>query len=210
MYIILKNLPALSTSLLLILKTCNNEICSPNQWKVLEVSPINEENDKADIGQYHSNSLLVFERVLINHLYPKAERQLDNRHYGCRGKRWALLQLPMYLNEVYQNCDKAESDQMFVLYIGFKAAFDKVCHNKLIDQFQGFGVGKKLLKLLWSYLIERKQCVKIKILKSNVKKITNGVQQGSILGPLRFLVFVNDMPQMVQSFSCGYADDFKV
>ena len=83
-------------------------------------SPMYRQTDKADITHYHPISLVVnvskvFERVTLHHLYPKIERELVKRQYGFRDKRSAVLQLLMYLNEIYQNCDKAESDQMFVL-----------------------------------------------------------------------------------------------
>ena len=131
-------------SLLLIFQTFINKGCYPTSGS--EISSIYKANDKADIKQYRPNSILVdvsevFERVLLNYLYPEIKRELDYRQYSFRDKCSAVVQL-VYLSEVYQNCHKAEAAQIFVLYIHFKRAFDKVAHSKLIDKLQAFGKGE--------------------------------------------------------------------
>ena len=142
----------------------------------------------------------VFERVLLNHLYPKIERQFDNRQFGFRDKRSGVLQLLLYLHKVNENCLIAESDQLFVLYFDFKKPFDKVAQKKLIDKLQAFGIKRKLLQLIGSYHSESKQCVELKSIKSAFKKVTSGVPHGSILGPVMFHVDINDLPQGMQNF----------
>ena len=79
-----------------------------------------------------------------------------------------------------------------------------------VTKIKIFGIGGKLLSLMYSYLNNRKQCVKIEDCSSTLKEVTSGVPQGSILGPLLFLLFVNDLPEtMNDTDSFGYADDFK-
>ena len=84
----------------------------------------------------------VFARVLLNHLQPKKERQLNSQQNGDQCS--LVPQLVVHINEVYQNFNNAESDQLFLLYIDFREVSDKVAHNKLIDKLQAFGIIRKL------------------------------------------------------------------
>ena len=99
----------------MLFQTCINKGNFPSYWKQSEVTPIHKENDKADVSNYRPISLLtnvskVFERVLFNHLYPLIEDQLDDRQFGFRQKRSAVLQLLIYLQEVYAKADDAKSN----------------------------------------------------------------------------------------------------
>ena len=125
--------------------------------------------------------------------------------------RSAIIQLLLFLNEIYLENDIKENAELWVLYVDFSKAFDKVPHQPLISKIAEMGIGGKIHELLASYLTARKQCVKIDRSKSPVTPVTSGVPQGSILGPLMFLIYVNDLPESVKpSTSFGYADDFKV
>ena len=100
---------------------------------------------------------------------------------------------------------------MFGFYLDFEVIFDKTGHNKLTDNFQAFGFEGKLRQLLGIPFSQTKQGNKVKDVESNLKKMKSGVPHGSNLGPLMFLVYVNDLPQAVESFSSyGYVDYFKV
>lgn len=100
---------------------------------------------------------------------------------------------------------------MDVVYTDFVKAFSRVNHLILIKKFKSYGFDGTLLKWFWSYLIERKQIVKIGDLVSNPIKVHSGVPEGSHLGPPLFNLFINDFQQIL-SFSDGlmFADDIKI
>ena len=100
--------------------------------------------------------------------------------------------------------------QVDVAYLDFSKAFDSVPHNLLVHKLQMYGFNGNLLKWLKSYLDEREQRVIIEGQTSDWCKVTSGVPQGSILGPLLFNLYINDMPTVCRSSSIAlFADDAK-
>ena len=89
-------------------------------------------------------------------------------------------------------------------------AFDKVPHQRLIQKVKQFEIGEKLTSWIEDFLTERRQRVHVNKEKSSWKKVTSGIPQGSVLGPLLFVMFVNDLPNNIASQVYLFADDTKL
>ena len=97
-----------------------------------------------------------------------------------------------------------------VIYLDFAKAFDKVPHQRLSKKLEAIGIDGKLLKWLGSWLLDRRQRVTLKGSNSKWINVSSGVPQGSVLGPILFLVYINDLDKGVESNMYKFADDTKL
>ena len=152
---------------------------------------------------------LCFERLLYSQLYNIIEPQLSNKQHGFRKKHSTAGQLLIHFIIFFEARDNG--DEMFTLYLAFCKAFDRVNFNLLITKLRSFGIDGCLLKLIYSYLTSRKQRVIFNRSPSSHQSIESRVPQGSLDGPLLFLVFVDDFPNKLFTSECLlYADDAKI
>lgn len=117
-----------------------------------------------------------------------------------------LQQLLLFLNEIFTSRSSVN-----VIYLDFKKAFDSVAHSELLLKLWNFGITGNVWHWLQNYLNNRHQCVSINGQISSMLPVLSGVPQGSILGPLLFIIYINDLPQCVSPSSrlLLYADDAK-
>ena len=125
--------------------------------------------------------------------------------HGFREKRSCETQLPMLIHELLQNMQKGK--QTDLIFLDFSKAFDKVSHEKLIHKLHKYGVKSNTLSWIKSFLNNRTQTVVIDGTQSHTAPVTSSVPQGSVLGPILFLAYINDLPDNITSQVRLFADD---
>ena len=140
---------------------------------------------------------------IIKHL--EANAILSDTQHGFRKRRGCDTQLVMVVNDFAKNLNY--SQQLDTILLDFSKAFDKVNHHKLLIKMDHYGIRGKLLDWMKDFLSERTQQMVVNGESSTKEKVTSGVPQGTVLGPLLFLIYINDLSDRVKSQIWLFADD---
>ena len=186
----------------------------PHTWKLANVTPIFKKGDKQLIKNYRPISLLpicgkFLEKLIFNKLYSYLQLNdlITPNQSGFRPGDSTTNQLLYLVDEIYQAFDSTESLEVRAVFLDVSKAFDKVWHSGLIFKLEQNGVSGSLLKLFENYLSNRKQRVVLNGSFSEHSSIESGVPQGSVLGPLLFLIYINDLERNIKSNIIFFADD---
>ena len=203
----------ISTSVFLLFRSILNCAIWPDVWKTSIITPIHKKGQTDDVTNYRPISILpklslVLERILFDFIYPKVRSKNSRSQFGFMSKKSTVLQLIAFLDNLYKCYDVNEP--CFVVYFDIQKAFDTVPHSLLISKLQAYGFDHSFQMLFSSYLTLRQQMVKVNGCLSSKQTIGSGIPQGSVLDPLLFLLFINDMPDVVVHSNCLFADDCKV
>ena len=192
--------PSVATNLSIIFNLCIEKGTFPQLLKTAKVIPIYKADSKMLASNYRPISLLpiigkLFEKIIHSRFtsFIKKYNILFKRQYGFQnGKSTEQAHIDIQ-NSILNAIEKKESP--CCLFLDFAKAFDTVNHSILIQKLNHYGIRGNALQLIESYLADREQCVQVNNATSDFEYIKHGVPQGSILGPLLFLLYINDIAQ---------------
>ncbi|BHF77748.1 hypothetical protein SprV_0602085700 [Sparganum proliferum] len=187
----------------------------PPEWKTAWISPIHKSGSRASANNYRPVSLTsicckVMERFIKRELmrFLEQHRLLSNAQHRFRRGRSCLTNLLYCLEQWTRAID--EGNVVHVAYIDFKKAFDSVPHQRLLYKLSRIGVRGKLLKWIENFLIGRSQTVRLGGQQSAEVTVTSGVPQGSVLGPILFLTYIDACIHGLDCDIAMFADDIKL
>jgi hypothetical protein len=184
----------------------------PSQWRQADICPIFKKGDRAKPSNYRPVSLTsvvckILEHIVHSHIMDHLEKHnilVDNQH-GFRAKHSTETQLILTVNDLAKNLENG--DTVHVAILDFEKAFDKVPHERLLSKLDFYGIRGNLHKWIRHFLTERTQRVVCDGVMSETKKVVSSVPQGTVTGPLDFLIYINDLPDNLSNKARLFADD---
>ena len=185
----------------------------PSVWKKANITPLHKKGDKSQSCNYRPISLTcvlskVFEKIVRKHMLTFIHPMIYKQQHGFLPNVSCLSNLLESMDVVYDILDECGCAD--ILYLDFQKAFDTVPHKRLLAKLKAYGINGKMYQVLQDFLSNRTFSVKVGGKYSKVFCVTSSVPQGTVLGPLLFLIYINDLPDGIKSFLALFADDVKL
>ena len=187
----------------------------PDDWKRAHVSPIYKKGAKSRAENYRPISLTsvickimekFVKKSVMNHIVDTGT--LSTKQYGFINGRSTTTQLLKYFDECINNV--INGDVVDSIYLDYAKAFDTVPHQRLINKIDSYGIKGKVKAWIKEFLSNRTQIVKVNGTESKSVPVISGIPQGSVLGPILFVLYINDLPDKLNSNVYLFADDTKL
>ncbi len=187
----------------------------PSDWKTAEVTSIFKKGSKSDPGNYRPVSLTsiagkVLESFVRDQLvdYMETYQLFSKCQHGFRHHKSCVTQLLEVMNDFTNFIENHEN--IDCIYLDFRKAFDTVPHLRLMNKLKAYGINDNTSKWIYDFLSGRRQRVRVNDSYSEYANVNSGIPQGSILGPVLLIIFINDLPDVVKSLCEIFADDTKI
>ena len=202
----------IAPSLAKIFNLCIQDGIFPDKLKISEVIPIFKKGDNQDLTNHRPISLLSpFSKLLERHIHTEITNWINKYNlltpyqYGFRKNSSTEQAITQIAEEISENMQNGYTT--CTVFLDFRKAFDTIDHQILLSKLYKFGIRGLALKLIGNYLNDRKQFTKINNIMSEPQQITCGIPQGSILGPLLFNLYINNLPKISKFSVRLFADD---
>jgi len=168
-------------------------------WKVANITPIFKKGDRKDPSNYRPVSLTsvvskIKEKIIrdgvMDHLHKN--NLLSKNQFGFVKHGSTKIQMMVVMDKWTKLLDQGTA--VDIVYLDFTKAFDKVSHSHLLHKLNGLGINQTVLNWLQEFLYGRSQAVVYNNCRSSTSKVQSGVPQGTVIGPVSFVSFVNDLP----------------
>ena len=210
---LLKLSPNESANFLEIIFKCSLSTAEiPDDWRMANITPLYKKGNKSDPSNYRPVSLTsipckLLEHIIKSSVYRHLEQHnlITEKQHGFRKHFSCTTQLLFLVHNLCQDINsKGQTD---IIFLDFSKAFDKVSHNKLLQKLKHYGVRGEIHSWIRSFLSSRTQTVVMDREKSTPCEVLSGVPQGTVLGAILFLIYINDIVDGVQSNINLFADD---
>ena len=187
----------------------------PFEWKEANIIPLFKKGSRNKSENYRPVSLTsvickLLERLIKDHMvdFLVKHKLLNSSQHGFLKARSCLTNMLCFLEEITKWIDVGSP--VDIIYLDFQKAFDKVPHQRLLLKLKAHGIGDSITDWIEQWLTDRKQRVAVDGEVSTWKSVLSGVPQGSVLGPILFLIYINDLDDSITSNVLKFADDTKL